>query len=183
MKRCHPGPGRWENPCPGNRHPVGIMDVGDWGEWRTLRGSEQGLGNCSGGSGVSKESRDVLEFFFPLQMGFPGLNHCAFVQSLFRALVELQHHPELLQSSPGISFGVLNITPVLASWDPLSWSWDTLRPCPSAAAPSAFADCSLCPLFTLWQWEAFSPYPVTPSLVPSSSPCFLEPLQALEGHS
>lgn len=70
--------------------------------------------------GFPGNSERFWSSFFPLQTGFPGLNHCAFVQSLFMALEELQHHPGPFRAPWGSHFGVFNIAPVLVMGHTLS---------------------------------------------------------------
>lgn len=45
----------------------------------------------------------------------------------------------------GSHLGLFTFQQFIARCDSLSWSWSRLCPCPSAAAPWVFGDCSLCP--------------------------------------
>lgn len=119
---------------------------------------------------------------------FPTPGRVPWAQSLCICLVSVYGSdgasapPWTLQSSLGISFEVLNMSPVLARCDSLSWSWSTLCPVPLQQLP-VHLQIVLSVLSSLS--GSGKPFPCILSLHPLSQvllPCFLEPLQALEVH-
>lgn len=86
-----------------------------------------------------------MEFLFPLQARFPGLNLCSFVQTLFMALMEPQHHPGPSRAPWGSHLGFFTFQQFLPDVTLCPGHGAGSVPVPSAAALWVFGDCSLCP--------------------------------------